>query len=855
MGNEYGGRSRMKSQISNLRTSLLTAAVASLLGSGLASAADPGKLVIHADQEGVKMSPTFYGLMTEEINHAYDGGLYGELIQNRIFKDPAGGGRRRRNGGGGNAGAQANGTPPVAPHWSIVTSKGAQGTIALDNKDPVNTTALTTSLRLDIANAADGQRVGVANDGFYGIPVYPNTKYTASFYAKGSEDFTGPLTVDIESNDGATVVGTAQVAQITSKWQQYKVTFTTGQLAASDQYRFVISAASKGSVWFNLVSLFPPTYKDRANGNRIDLMQALADLHPGFLRLPGGNYLEGNQIADRFEFKNTIGPLEDRPGHMGPWGYRSYDGLGLLEFLEWCEDLNMDPVLAVYSGYSLQQVRVPAGPQLKPFVDDALDEIEYVVGDKDTKWGAQRIKDGHPEPFKLTYVEIGNEDYFDNQRTYDGRFAQFFDAIRAKYPKLQLIASAPNLVRSRTPDAVDDHLYLAPRLLERQAHRHDRTNRNGPKIFMGEWASQDGNPTPTMNSALGDAAFLTGLEHNADVVIMECYAPLLVNVNRGAAQWPTNLIGYNAVTNFGSPSYYAQKMFATNRGNRVVPVDITPEALPVVKAVPPHGQVGVGTWGTNVDYKDIKVTDGDKTLFESDFSKGTASWTLGDGEWQVEDGALHQTSNATDCRATVGDSSWTDYTISLKARRNSGGEGFLVMFHAVDKNNYLWWNIGGWGNTRSTVEKSQNGEKQELGRPNRQSIESNRWYDLRVEVKGSDIKCYMDNKLITEATDEPVTLPGPLFSSANVDDATGDIILKVVNTYDTPQNLQITVPAGKTVDKTAVADVLTGELEDVNDLENPQKVVPHHIDITDAGNDFTHEFGPRSVTVIRLKTH
>jgi alpha-L-arabinofuranosidase len=382
----------------------------------------------------------------------------------------------------------------------------------------------------------------------------------------------------------------------------------------------------------------------------------------------------------------------------------------------------------------------------------------------------------------------------------------------------------------------------------------DRTSRTGPKIFMGEWASQDGNPTPTMNSALGDAAFLTGLERNADVVVMECYAPLLVNVNGGAAQWGTNLIGYNALVSFGSPSYYAQKMFATNRGNRVLPVDVVPQAMPAAAAVAPHGNVGVGSWSTNVQYKDMKVTSGDKVLLQSDFTSGTDNWRLGAGAWAADGGTLHQSGNLTDCRATAGDAAWTDYTYSLKAQKLSGSEGFLVMFHVVDQNNYLWWNIGGWGNTRTSIEKAASGAKTEISRSTNMQVNANQWYDIRIEVKGADIKCYLDDKLITTATDAPAASPGPIFASANVEDSTGDVILKVVNTSDAPQQLDIDLAGAKTILKDATADVLTGQLTDVNTVNAPEKVIPHRVAITDAGTDFIHEFAARSVNVIRLKT-
>jgi alpha-N-arabinofuranosidase len=294
-------------------------------------------------------------------------------------------------------------------------------------------------------------------------------------------------------------------------------------------------------------------------------MEKLAAMHPQFLRFPGGNYLEGNHMSDWYDWKKTVGPIVDRPGHPSPWGYSSTDGLGLLEFFEWCEDLHMQPVLAVYAGYSLNGEHVEAGPRLEPYVQDALDEIEYATGGADTKWGAQRIADGHPQPFHLTYVEIGNEDQFDKSGSYDGRYAQFYKAIKAKYPSLQLIATIP--VKSVQPDVVDDHYYLRASEFFRDATHYDKADRNGPKIFVGEWATREGEPTPNFGAALGDAAWMTGLERNSDLIVMAAYAPLLVNISPGAAQWFPDLIGYDAARSYGSPSYYAQVMFAASLGD------------------------------------------------------------------------------------------------------------------------------------------------------------------------------------------------------------------------------------------------------------------------------------------------
>jgi alpha-N-arabinofuranosidase len=550
------------------------------VASGLAAQAQATNnapvLHINAGQITAKVGPMFSGMMTEEINHSYDGGLYAELIQNRAFKDDA--------------------VNPV--HWSLIQGAGAVASMGLDFTNALND-QLPNCLRLDVSDASASHRAGVANDGFWGIPIRPDTHYRASFYAKAGANFRGLVTVTLESADGATIFGRGTVKHLTAGWQKYTVSLATpGDVTPTANARFVLSINSPGTVWFNLVSLFPPTWHDRPNGNRVDLMQILADMKPSFLRFPGGNYLEGSSIADRFPWKQTLGDLAQRPGHPGCWGYRSSDGLGLLEFLEWAEDLNAEPVLAVYAGFSLPPKKelVQPGPGLAPYVADALDEIEYVIGDTSTKWGAQRAADGHPKPFKLTYVEIGNEDWFDDSGSYDGRFAQFYDAIKAKYPQLQCISTAGNeqpeskRVHSRVPDVLDEHYYRPATGFEQEAPtRFEQYDRKGPKIFVGEWASYEDikpwdersrqlPPTPGFKAALGDAAWMLAMERNSDIIVMQCYAPMLVNVNPGARQWRPNLIGYDALNSFGSPSYYLIKMFNENRGDAVVQATLSSPA-------------------------------------------------------------------------------------------------------------------------------------------------------------------------------------------------------------------------------------------------------------------------------------
>jgi alpha-L-arabinofuranosidase len=506
-------------------------------------------LTIHADRSVAKVSPTFYGLMTEEINHAFDGGLYAEMVRNRTM---------RPNWDGVN-------------YWTAVMEGNSVASIAGD-KSTGPSTALPFSLKVSVTKADARNFAGVRNDGYWGMAVKSGDTYHGSFYAKADDAAIGAVTASLVDNTSGKVVASATVVTPTSEWKQY--TFTLKPAAAAPgAYHLTLSVAHPGTLWLQLVSLFPPTYHDRANGNRIDLMDRLAAMQPKFLRLPGGNYLEGDHINERFNWKETIGPLVDRPTHRSPWDYQSTDGMGLLEFLEWCEDLRMDPVLAVFAGYALHQETTAPGPALEPYVQDALDEIEYVTGDASTKWGAERVKDGHPAPFKLTYVEIGNEDEFDKSGNYEGRYEQFYKAIKAKYPNLQLIST----VRLKTfkPDVQDDHYYRSAVDMMADAAHYDKTDRNGPKIFVGEWATIEGVPTPTMNAALADAAWLTGLERNSDIVVMASYAPLFVNVNPLAAQWGTNLIGYNSFSTYGSPSYWMQVMFASALGTDVVASELS----------------------------------------------------------------------------------------------------------------------------------------------------------------------------------------------------------------------------------------------------------------------------------------
>ena len=511
------------------------------------SGSQPAQLSIDTTQIVSPVSPTLYGLMTEEINHSYDGGLYAEMIQNRAFH------------------ADWEGEPP----WDLVRRGAAAATRELDTTTGPSQ-ALNYSMKLSVTSASPTSEAGLTNPGYWGYGLRPNTTYSGSLYARVENEDIGPVHIRMISDATGAVLAQAQVAVKPGPWARYEYKLTTGAIKPSIANHLEFTVTHNGTLWLQLVSLMPPTFHDRPNGNRPDLMERMAAMHPKFLRLPGGNYLEGMTPENRFDWKKTIGPLLDRRGHEGPWFYWSTDGFGLLEFLEWCEDLHVEPVLAVYAGYSLGGTHIATGKDLEPYVDSALDEIEYVTGDTSTKWGAERARDGHPAPFPLHYIEVGNEDYLDRSGSYPARYAQFAEALHKRYPQYKLISTDGNSEYQTkvNSDVSDEHYYKSPADMMDLVHHYDNMSRTGgPKIFVGEWATRSGSPTPNFGDALGDAAWMTSMERNSDLIVMASYAPLLVNVSPGGMEWPTDLIGFNAGTTYASPSYWAQSLFAGHLGD------------------------------------------------------------------------------------------------------------------------------------------------------------------------------------------------------------------------------------------------------------------------------------------------
>lgn len=472
--------------------------------------------------------------------------------------------------------------------YEVVTSGTAQASISISSDDPLNE-VLTTSLRLQVnSRVANGERVGILNTGYWGIPIRPDyTFYNASFYAKSTTNYNGPLTVTIESSDGLIIYASAVVPQITSTFEKYEVSLIPNAAliqSSTLDVVFVISVEGTASatveegtqIFFQLVSLYPPTWRNKPKGLRIDIAEKLAAAKPSIMRFPGGSFIQGIKVGDeviRYIWEETLGPIEQRPGYIGIWGYYASNGVGMLEYLEFAEELNATAVICVYSGLALDAYTHPI-EEMGEFVESALNAIEYAIGDTGTKWGSIRAANGHPDPFPLPYIEIGNEDYFSS--TYNDRYPLFYDAITEKFPQITIIGS--DYAESRPMPIRDDHYYVALGGFPRRHTLYDNFPRNGSKVYIGEYATRDGDYNytgelviPHLGAALEDASFLISMERNSDLIIMSSYAPLLSNVND--LRWTPNGIYFDGLTSYATPAWWVQHLFGTKRGNIYIPSD------------------------------------------------------------------------------------------------------------------------------------------------------------------------------------------------------------------------------------------------------------------------------------------
>ena len=527
---------------------------------------------VDATQKGPKISPTHYGIFYEDINHAADGGLYAELIRNRSFEDDLmGGGRNMRRRGGQNNQNEGQ-TEPRISNWFSVGS----ASLKLIQENLLNSVQ-HNALNVMLKKAGDGVR----NEGFWGINAVKGTKYRLSFWAKSLNGYNGTITAQLQSTNGQSFGNVKINANFGKEWKKYTAIITaTGN---DPRAEFSLTADKVGEFQIDVVSLFPPTFKNRENGMRPDLAQMLADMHPRFMRFPGGCFVEGQQSPDNaFRWKRTIGPIEQREGHANVnWGYRTSDGIGFHEFLQLSEDLGAKPLFVVNVG--IWHGGCTPYDQIGEWIEECMDALEYANGDITTKYGKMRAENGHPAPFNLEYIEIGNENYNFNMNNnsdqsdhYPERYIQFYNAIKAKYPNVHCIGNVeswstdnPSWRNNYPVEMVDEHYYRNPKWFADRFDKYDSYDRSKYKIYVGEYAvtSQFGD-IGNLNAALGEAVYMMGMENNSDVVVMNSYAPIFVNEND--ARWRPDMIRFNSNKVMGTPSYYVQQLFPNNIGTQVL---------------------------------------------------------------------------------------------------------------------------------------------------------------------------------------------------------------------------------------------------------------------------------------------
>lgn len=572
---------------------------AAALASALTINAAENHLVLQTNKVGAEIQPTMYGLFFEDINYAADGGLYAEMIKNRSFEFP-------QNFLGwntfGNVTLKDDGPFERNPHYVRLAYPGHEH-----------------------------KRTGLDNEGYFGVAFKAGEEYRFSVWAR-TPDAASKIRVELidPAAMGGTQVITQQTIDINSKdWKKYTVILKPEQSQTKGKLRIFLD--SKNPVDLEHISLFPvDTWKGHENGLRKDLAQKLYDLKPGIFRFPGGCIVEGTDLATRYQWKNTVGPVENRPLNENRWEYtfphrffpdyfQSY-GLGFFEFFQLSEEVGAEPLPVLSVGLACQfqnpdsSAHVPVN-ELQPYIDDALDLIEFANGDVTTEWGKLRADMGHPEPFNLKFIGIGNEQW---DATYPEHLEPFVKAIRKAYPDIKIVGSSgpdsegkqfdylwPEMKRLGA-DLVDEHFYRPEDWFLSQGARYDNYDRKGPKVFAGEYACHGrGKKWNHYNAALLEAAFMTGLERNADIVHMATYAPLFAHVE--GWQWRPDMIWFDNLNSFPTASYYVQQLYGTNKGTNVLP--LTMDKKPLTGAEGQNGLFASAVLDKNTGEYIIKVAN------------------------------------------------------------------------------------------------------------------------------------------------------------------------------------------------------------------------------------------------------
>jgi alpha-L-arabinofuranosidase len=796
-------------------------------------------IAVKVDEPAHAISPRLYGIFLEDINFGADGGLSAELVKNGGFE-----------------------FPETLMGWKKL---GEGGDIRTRHEAP------RRASNPNYLELRSTKRAGVANEGFRGMGLDGGKQYHFTAWVRTRPGETIEVAVRLVGQNQE-VLAEAPAKISGSDWQEITTTLTPTETEA--RARLELALEAPGEVDFDMVSLCPEdTWKGRPYGWRRDLVQILADLQPAFFRFPGGCIVEGSTLQNRYQWKQTLGDLENRRLLINRWNtefrhrpapdyYQSF-ALGFYEYFVMSEELGAEPLPIINCGMACQFNSGELVPldKLQPYVQDALDLIEFANGPTTSVWGAKRAAMGHPEPFNMKLLGVGNEQWGPQ---YIERYKAFAEVLKEKHPEIELISGSgpfPNdknyqyawpELRALKADIVDEHCYAMPDWFLKASTRYDGFERNGPKVFMGEYAAQSVDITAPNNKnnlrcALAEAAFMTGLERNSDVVVMSSYAPLFGHED--AWQWRPNLIWFDNLTSYATPNYYVQQLFSVNRGDEVLPVTIT-DSRPAKQVA---GRIGLGTYRGTAEFKDIRVTAGNEVLFESGSLSNLEDAINHRGDWSLADGVISQTSRG-DGRLLMGDPNWPDHTLSLKARKTAGDEGFVIFFRSGEGGSTLEWNIGGWRNKEHGIQAHLASHSTDVNVVAREpgSVEEGRWYDVKVDVAGSRVKCYLDDQLIHEV-DVPAPQLSRVYSTASLDRKSGDIILKVVNVDSGPATakVQFLGPAMDALKGEAI--VLSGKPEAVNTIAEPDALKPSSTQIESFQSGQEYAFPPHSLTVMRLR--
>ncbi len=834
----------------NKRTTMTFAAAVFVAGAAFADG--EARISLRPGERGPEVPKTLYGIFFEDINHSADGGIYPELVANRGFDWDNGSYRG----------------------WDHDFRGGAQARISLEWGRPVHE-ATASHVRIDAYGASADRCVGLRNRGYHGMYVEKGKKYDLSFYVRGIDGYKGGVRVVLESDgrvlaekrvgNGEMNVGRPCGGGVFPELPEWtKVSAVFQPTATTRRATLSILADSPGIVEFEQVSLFPQdTFNGRKNGLRKDLVQMLKDLKPGIMRFPGGCLVEGRDWNLWYDWKLSVGDgsLESRKCIWNTWDYWQTMGLGYFEYFCLCEDLGCEPLPVMGSGLTCQFAKpVDAAPMesMPYFAQNLLDLIEFANGDVTTKWGGVRARMGHPKPFNMKYLGIGNENW---DAVFLDRFEAIAKVIRERHPEIRIVSSsgpfsdgasfdyAWKRLDTKLADVIDEHYYKPPEWFREQGHRYDGYDRSGkkPKVYAGEYACHVRGKANDLYSALCEAGAMTGFERNCDIVEMTSYAPLFAKVD--SHKWKPDLIWFDNAGCFGTPNYYVQQMFGVNRPSRIVPSSATVSKSRAVHSC--SGTLALHTWNTAAEFKDMKVVDGQgRTLLASVPDPSRCKAEPG-GRWRLSHGVLRQENiHATDTALTLPCGNVGDATITFKVRRTAGAEGFLFRFRQND-GTYAHINIGGWFNKEHGFETIGFGAS--LPPRTAGSLENGRWYDFKVALKGDSVSVWLDGRPLYVDTRIVVREQEDFFHVCGYDEKTSEFVVKCVNISEKERPLSIDFGMSLRPGDARRIE-LAGGRGDVNDLAHPRRIAPVEQSFRFAGGrTLSSVLKPNSLTVFRIK--